>query len=60
MTTRWMNLEDEITNLKSQSQKDKYCHISLTGDNQSSQIHRDRTTSDGVRGWEEGENKVIV
>lgn len=51
-----MNLEYVILNERSQTQKDKYSMVSLTGDTWSNQIHTDRDrivlpTGWGVGGW---------
>ena len=40
----WLKLEDSMVNEISQSQKDKYCMISLTGGTQNSQIQRQKVT----------------
>ena len=40
--TTWMNLEDIKLIEVSQTQKDNYCVISLTGGHQNSGIHKSR------------------
>ena len=52
-TTR-MNLEDMTLNERSQTQKDKFCVVPLTGGPKRTQIHRDRKAERWVQGLGEG------
>ena len=51
----WVNLEDITLSEISQTQKDKYCLISLIGGISKSQIHRSREMNAGYQGRGGGE-----
>ena len=49
-TTTWMNTEDTMLSEISQSQKDKFCMISLVSSTYSNQIYNDRRQNGGCQG----------
>lgn len=54
-----MNLKDVTPSETSQSQKDKYCMISVLSGTLSRQIHRDRKQSGGRQGLGEGHGESV-
>ena len=55
----WVNLKDIMLSEIKQTQRNKYCMISLTWDTYSSHINRDRKLNSGFQGAREGNGELL-